>query len=1126
MCRPVFILALLLSGPALGQSADVVEAVPPEEVEAFRKARDRFAVRMRELDDDTLAFVDLREGEEREKLIGGYDALLEDLEGVSENRRVLAIERFQSFLERYPDAAYGSHVRFRLADLLFEDSRDVFFAESDAYFEALNSDDLELLESLVEPKMDLAGPIALYEKIVADNTPLPPEQQYERLDGAFLMLGFCYNDSNSLQRDQARAMRTFQQLVDELPESQLADRSHLFLGNNLFEEGDFDAAVAEYNEVFARGSDGPYYSEAMYQLAWAHYKESRYDEAMDLFVRLLDESAKEKVDRGKESPFAPDAIQYMAYSIQDIALLDDDRNSVRVAEDHFRKVGERDYEWEIYAELADVLIRYTRQDEAVEVYRKLQDDPRWRNHPRNPEWQIAIVNLYGSGLIQDLVKSGEERLKLTKRYNDGGEWWIANRNNPDALAKARGFIESSLLDVAIEYYVRADESNNPEDFVIAATKFQEYLDKFPIADDYYDQQWLLANAYQRGNMLSDAEREYARLLKSARYHGFLDGAVWKLLEVRNQLMQDLSGPPDVTPEQGKVLRKDNPTDGVEILVLALSDDRANFVEAADAVVTHEFSTPDPTLNLPDFKGRAEEKRTALMYIPAQLMFYHRQYPEARERLEAILDYDYYSLDADYAASLILNTWLEEGNLKKARDTAKRFTVNPPGPPSDVPDDKYLNTLEGTSFKLALELAQANLNIEAAEAFLAFRNEFPQSEYAADALHNGAFYFQVEGKKERANELYEEFVNAYPEDERSERLYFRIAGNYEATFDFDRAIDFYDRLVKKFPDGDNAESATYNASYLRIGLRDHLGAAKGFETYARKFEEAEDREEVHWLAGEQYEQVDDGKALSFYKKYLKQYGTESPEHAIEATHRIAEIYLRQGNNRAHERQLDAIIDIFDEIAESGTEIGAAGHKYAARSEFRSIAELYEKVVEEQLSGDEEKDAALLNDIKPPEIKEFENHTKAFAAKYANFEYTTAALYYQGMAVLYLGDLGLSVQCPEGYTEEECWAYEDILMEVLFPQYEAVVDVGIKKLTELVDAAVKQKQHSEWIDKAYEELNRRRPLEYPALKEEFLGEPDPRIPTAINAQRMEAPEVPEDEEGAEDSPVEDAGSGEEP
>ncbi len=1121
MPRPILIIALLIAGPAFAQSADVVKTTPPEEVAAFRDARDRFAKRMKELDNDTLAFVDLREAEEREKLVGGYDALLANLEGLAGNQRTLTMERFEDFLTRYPDAAYGSHVRFRYADLLFESASADFMAASDIYYEALNSDDLELLETLVEPKMDLAGPIALYERIVADNVDLSPDERYERLDGAFLMLGFCYNDSNSLQRDQEHAMEIFQQLIDVVPDSELADRSHLFLGNSRFENGDFDEAVASYNEVFARGTDSPYYSEAMYQLAWAHYKESRYDEAMDLFVRLLDESAKEKTDRGKESPFAPDAIQYMAYSIQDIALLDDDRDSVGVAVDHFAKVGERGYEWDIYVELADVLIRYTRQDEAVEVYRHLQNDPRWVNHPQNPEWQIAIVNLYSSGLIQDLAKSGEERLKLTKRYNEGSEWWVANRNNPDALAKARGFIESSLLDVAIEYYVRADESANPDDFCIAAAKFQEYLDKFPIADDYYDQQWLLANSYERCKDLPSAEHEFARMIKSARYHPYLDASVYSLMNVRRQLMTERSGPPDQVPEEGKVLRKDSPKEGIEILVMALSDDRAAFVEAADTVVTHEFGESDPSLNLPDYKGEAAKIKTALMYIPAQLMFYHRQYPEARERLEAILDHDYRSIEADFAASLILNSWLAEGNLKKMRDTAKRFTINPPGPPSETPDEKFLVSLEGTSFKLALELAQDKAYVEAAEAFLVFRADFPESGYASDALHNAAYYYQEEGKKERANELYEEFVNAYPDDDRSERLYFRIAGNYEATFDLDRAIDFYDRLVRKFPNGENAANATYNAAYLRIGIRDHIGAAKGFENYARKYEEAEDSEDVHWLAGEQYEQVDDNKALKFYNKYLRQYGVEKPDHAIEATHRIAEIYLRQNNKRAHERQLDAIISMFDKIVAGGGSVGSAGHMYASRSEFRSIVEHYEEVTKDELSGNEEKDAVLLTETKPVQVKEFENHTKAFVAKYRNFEHNTGALYFQGMAVLNFGDVGLSIECPKGLSDEECWAFEDLLAEKVFPQYEALVEVGTKKLTELIDAAVKQKKHSEWIDKAYAELNRRKPQDFPDQKEEFLGEPDPRIPTKINPKRMAPPPDPEDDSGGEGSD-EDEGS----
>ena len=53
----VWLLALLPSGQVYAQSAsDTISGPDPNEVDAFRKARERFAARMRELDDDTRAF--------------------------------------------------------------------------------------------------------------------------------------------------------------------------------------------------------------------------------------------------------------------------------------------------------------------------------------------------------------------------------------------------------------------------------------------------------------------------------------------------------------------------------------------------------------------------------------------------------------------------------------------------------------------------------------------------------------------------------------------------------------------------------------------------------------------------------------------------------------------------------------------------------------------------------------------------------------------------------------------------------------------------------------------------------------------------------------------------------------
>jgi hypothetical protein len=135
MLRPVAVLALFFAtSTAWGQAADRIEGPVPDEVTAFRSATDRFRDRMQELESDTRAFVAMRESEERERLVGGYDALITSLEGIEDSQRVLTQQRFEAFLAEYPDARYSSHVRFRLADLYYEVAALEFLDASVRYF--------------------------------------------------------------------------------------------------------------------------------------------------------------------------------------------------------------------------------------------------------------------------------------------------------------------------------------------------------------------------------------------------------------------------------------------------------------------------------------------------------------------------------------------------------------------------------------------------------------------------------------------------------------------------------------------------------------------------------------------------------------------------------------------------------------------------------------------------------------------------------------------------------------------------------------------------------------------------------------------------------------------------------
>jgi len=1113
----------------------------PEEVEAFKATQARFAERMAELEEDTRTFVDLREAEERARLSAGYDDLLSSLVDLETSHRELAIDEMESFLARYPDARYSSHVRFRLADFYFEEAKEAWLEAAKEYAKLEEELGFERMDELPpEPTIDLQKSIDLYLRIIADNRDLPRESQYGPLDAVFYMLGFCYNEPNSAQKDEGLARQAFEDLVAVRPDSDLADAAHLFLGNMYFDKNQFPEAISEYQLVFDKGEDGLYYAEALYQLAWAYYKlagprrtelsmgPEAYDKALELFIKLLDQSEAQYEETGRQSDFRPDAIKYVAISFFDVAD-NTATDPVTVAEAYFRRVGPRPYEQEIYIALAEVLQTQARWDEAIAVYRKLQDDPRWVDHPDNPKFQMQIVRLYASKRPPDLQESAEARVELTDRYNTETEWWGANQDSPDALATARGYIEESLADVAIEYRLKANQTGAREDYLEAAKRFRQYLVKFPISDDYYEVQWYLADTLYRAAEYEDALVEYESLIKSGAYHPYADGAMYFAMDAALQVLQQEHVPPAISetalvpelleqaraqqapvwmvPESKSFERSYKTPAGMEISVYALSKDHERFVENAERLLEHTFTAPTDE-NINDFGAVFAERRHKVEYLVAQLLYFHNRFDEARPLLVRLIERYPHRNEAAYAAGLLVDSYQAEGNLAQVRLYTRKFMTSVLGEDEALIGERqqqFATLLEGAAFKEALAYVESGDRQAAAEAFLAFTEEFPNSEHVPAALYNAANSYELLGKAEKANELFEEYVERYPDDERSKALYFRIAANYESTFELAKAIDYYERLVARFPRDPDAADALYNAAFLRIGLGDHEGAARGFERYASQFRQASDREGVYFQAGEQWEQVGSTQARRFYEEYLRTYGLTNPDHALEAKHKLGEFYLEAGNTRRHRAYLDEILRDFDRLAASGVPLGWGSRHYAAEAAFAQLQDAYDKFTSDTLSGREDKDLALLMDKKPAELAVLEEQGLAIVRRYSDFEYSTASLYLVAAAYLYYADLGFKLEPPATMSEEEKDVYWEVLETEVFPQFYTVQDKAIARFEALIKLAREQKLYSEWVGKAYTALNELDPRAYPKEKPEIQGESAAEITPDIVPLRIEE-EIP--------------------
>ena len=135
--------------------------------------------------------------------------------------------------------------------------------------------------------------------------------------------------------------------------------------------------------MYDKGDASEYYLDGLYHLAWTRYRLDDLEASLQLFTELLDASSQREADSGEPSVYAPEARRFMALTFADLGY-GQGRDAQVVAADHFRSIGQRPHERGVYQELADVLIRSSRPEEAIGTLQLLQSDPRWRLEPDNP----------------------------------------------------------------------------------------------------------------------------------------------------------------------------------------------------------------------------------------------------------------------------------------------------------------------------------------------------------------------------------------------------------------------------------------------------------------------------------------------------------------------------------------------------------------------------------------------------------------------------------------------------------------------------------------------------------------------------------------------------------------------
>lgn len=180
----------------------------------------------------------------------------------------MAVDKYQEFLEKFPDASKAATVNYYLAESLYE-SGDLA-AAADAYHDVATKYDSS------EYKHEAAfNRILCYYKLCG-NDPIPDSLTIyiDEFLGTAKILPVKVAD-----KFEMKLLQACNDNIRLLPDSKWYDQVLMKYGETLHKLSAFDAAAEVYIHVVERGADGPYHLQAALNAAQCYYDGNRFEQA-------------------------------------------------------------------------------------------------------------------------------------------------------------------------------------------------------------------------------------------------------------------------------------------------------------------------------------------------------------------------------------------------------------------------------------------------------------------------------------------------------------------------------------------------------------------------------------------------------------------------------------------------------------------------------------------------------------------------------------------------------------------------------------------------------------------------------------------------------------------------------
>lgn len=1083
------------AGAAEEEAAAPKAATPPEVAKMLEEVR-RFEQNAEDYRQEIQLLIERKYKQKRDALSQSYEKAIQDVEIVERKDRLDAIALFEEFLSRYPDEArYSPDAMMRLAELYYEKTEDEFRIAEKAYYARLEElDDAAQARLGPPPVKRYEKPIALYQRII---TRFPA---YRYGDAAYYLLGYLLGE----QEETNEALATFETLIRKYPESRFVPEVWMRIGEFFFDADQsvwpdaLQRAIAAYTKALPY-KDHPLYDKVLYKLGWTYYRVDDFDHSVNTFLDLLAYYEQKAKDSGEEvgGDLRGEAIQYTA-----ISFADEKWGSLSKAISFFEARGHPPYEFEVMRRLGDVYFDLTKHTQAVDTYKYVLS--RYPLRADAPEIQEKIIAAYERD--RSFQKAFEEQEQLVANYSEGTAWWNAHQDDEEVLDKAKGLTEKSLRASAVFHHKQAQTFRDEDkvelaftEYKLAADAYGKYLELYPHTKDLYDFQYYYADALYNSAQFVKAATYFARTRDSNLDSTYLeDAALGAVLAWDKEMArQEASGELETHP----VLTSKDWPEGKAVTPVEIPEVRLEYVAAADQYVKW----------LPD-----SERAPAIAYKAAEVFYAYDHHEEARKRFEEIVQRWPSAEASQYAANLIIETFLIAKDWKAVEETSGRLLAtkalqNAGGEVRDTFQQFKL----GGRFKRAEALFAKGKYEEAADLYLALVKEAPQHEFADRAVYNAAVCYEKVLRFESALQLYERVYRDYPKSNLADQALFLVAYNAERAFDYDKAIERYLHLVDSYPESQQRQGALANAAVDLYLTQQYRKAARQFERYARLYPDDRQTSRFMLLAAECEEKQGALRgAISAYQAFIQRFRSTPSAAAdvVEAHLKIAKAYESLRDRRralsAYGETTAAFARLQDGLQGDPVAL-ARGANFAAEAQFMIAEKAFAdydaiKIVAAGRGKRFQKNLKAVIDRKKTKAREVSDDYKK-VYQYGRLEWTLAAAYRLGYVLERFAAALYEAPVPDELRrsgEEYVYAYQDQLAQVAYP----IEEEAVKAYVTAEERARKEGIVNAWTKLTLESLNRYRPDQYQILKEArdgLVSEPLSPAPLAPTTEGIPPP-----------------------